>query len=291
MSNDSQKKYELLYFNYWNNSPLISIHVPTYKKQFNNIGYNFTVNVAVLAYLQTFDNWELRLIDNHEGDLDLHCLFDRVENILNRNVDKTKILYCRSDNDHIGNKRNQLIEATTAPIICNWDDDDLYLPEYLSIICKFYRDNPYRVGIIVGRRWQYNLLKQQRLIWSRNICNGAAYYVLRTDVLKHFYNIRYSNNFSKGEEIAFLREVTRCIKDIEVNGDTQLYPPIDDEYIRIRFGGNVTDRGGWANDIRIMNEKGGQLLDDLDYKWLFEKIPVPLHGVYNKLIQREPNEN
>lgn len=284
ISNNNQIKYELQYFNYPNAVPFISIHVPTYRKKYLNINYDFTINIIVLAYLQTFDNWELRLMDNHDGDLDLFYLFNEVEKILNKKVDRTKVLYQRSDNDHIGSKRNELIKQTVAPIICNWDDDDLYLPEYLLTICQFYKDNPYRVGIVVGRRWQYNLYEQQRLIWNNNICNGAGYYILRTDVLKHYTNIRYSPNLSKSEEIKFLRELTRTIKDVDINGSRQLCSPIDKHYVRIRFGGNTTDEGGWFNDVRIKNENGGYLINDFKFEWLFSKVPTELHNRYRKLI-------
>ena len=285
MSTNSEQQFELPYFNYCNASPLISIHIPTYKKKYLNIGYDFTVNIVVLAYLQTFDNWELRLIDNHDGDLNLAHLFDEVEKILNRPVDRTKVLYQRSSNDRIGSKRNELIQHTIAPIICNWDDDDLYLPEYLSTICKFYEDNPYRVGIVVGRRWQYNLFERQRLIWSNNICNGAGYYILRTDAIKQFANIKYAG-LNKSEEVIFLHELIKTIKDVDIDGPAQLYPPIDRQYVRMRFGGNITDQGGWENDIRIKNENGGYLMNDFKFEWLFSKVPIELHDRYRELINR-----
>jgi len=264
MSNNNQTKYELSYFNYPNSNPLISIHVPTYKKKYLDIGYGFTINIVVLAYLQTFDNWELRLIDNGDGDLSLAYLFDEVEKILNKKIDRTKVLYHRSRDDRIGNKRNELIEHTIAPIICNWDDDDLYLPEYLSTVCKFYKENPFRVGIVVGRRWQYNLFERQRLIWNNNICNGAGYYILRTDVLKQFTNVRYAE-LHKAAEVQLLHELTRIIKDTDIDGPGQLYPLIDKHYVRIRFGGNLTDQGGWENDVRIKNQNGGYLMNDFKY--------------------------
>ncbi len=281
----NKNQQELLYFNYPNSSPLISIHVPTYKKKYLNIGYDFTVNIVVLAYLQTFGNWELRLIDNHDGDLNLTYLFDEVEKILNRAVDRTKVLYHRSSNDRIGSKRNELIKHTIAPVICNWDDDDLYLPEYLSTVCKFFEENPFRVGIIVGRRWQYNLFERQRLIWNNNICNGAGYYILRTDALKQFANIRYAR-LNKSEEVQFLHELIKIIKGVDIDGPAQLYPPIDKHYIRMRFGGNITDQGGWENDIRIKNENGGYLMNDFKFEWLFSKVPTELHDRYRKLIDK-----
>jgi len=284
-SSDNKTRQELLYFNYPNASPLISIHIPTYKKKYLNIGYGFTINVVVLAYLQTFDNWELRLIDNHDGNLDLTHLFDEVENILNRTVDRTKVLYQRSSNDRIGDKRNELIKHTIAPVICNWDDDDLYLPEYLSTACKFFEENPFRVGVVVGRRWQYNLFERQRLIWNNNICNGAGYYVLRTDVLKQFTNVRYAQ-LQKAAEAQLLRELARTIKDTDIDGPAQLYPPIDKHYVRMRFGGNLTDQGGWENDVRIKNENGGYLMDDFKFEWLFSKVPTELHDRYRKLIDK-----
>lgn len=285
MSPNSQIQYEPPYFNYPNASPLISIHVPTYKKKYLNIGYNFTINVVVLAYLQTFDNWELRLIDNHDGDLDLHYLFYEVEKILDKQVDRTKVIYCKSIDDTIGSKRNELIKKTIAPIICNWDDDDLYLSEYLSVIQKFYENNPYRAGIVVGRRWQYNLFERQKLIWNNNICNGAGYYILRTDVLKHFTNIRYASK-NKSEEVIFLRELNKAIEDMDIDGPRQLHIPIDKQYVRIRFGGNITDQGGWENDIRIKNKNGGYLINDFKFEWLFSKIPTELHDKYRELINQ-----
>ncbi len=285
MPPNSQIQCEPSYFNYPNSSPLISIHVPTYKKKYLNIGYDFTINVVVLAYLQTFDNWELRLIDNHDGDLNLDYLFDEVENILNKKVDKTKVLYQRSSNDLIGNKRNELIKHTIAPIICNWDDDDLYLPEYLSTACRFFEENPFRAGVVVGRRWQYNLCERQRLIWTNNICNGAGYYVLRTDALKQFTNVRYAQ-LQKAAEAKLLRELARTVKDTDIDGPAQLYPPIDKHYVRMRCGGNLTDQGGWENDVRIKNENGGYLMNDFKFEWLFSKVPIELHDRYKELINR-----
>ncbi len=278
-----KEQQELSYFEYSNHSPLISIHVPTYKKKYLNIGYDFTINVVVLAYLQTFNNWELRLIDNHDGDLDLNYLLDKVENILNKKINRTKVLYQKSSNDSIGSKRNELIEHTTAPVICNWDDDDLYLPEYLFSVCKFYKENPHKFGVVVGRRWQYNLVERQRLIWKNTICNGAAYYVLRTDVLKQFVNVRYASK-NKSEENIFLQELNRAIQYVNINEATQSYLPLDEQYVRIRFGGNVTDKSGWEHDIEVKKLKGGSLMEDMSFRWLFSKIPIPLHGRYRQLI-------
>ena len=285
MSGNKNMKYEIPYFNYPNSNPLISIHVPTYNKKYLNIGYDFTINIVVLAYLQTFENWELRLIDNHDGDLDLIYLFDEVEKILNKKVDRTKVLYHKAKKDFIGDKRNELINYTIAPIICNWDDDDLYLPEYLSTIYQLYENNPFGIGIFTGKRWQYNLCQQQRLLWYNATCNGAGYYVFRTDAVKQFQNIRYGS-MNHSEEVQFLHELNKTIKYVEEYECMRLSSNIDEQYIRIRFGGNITDENGWKNDIEIKKRSGGLLIDDPCFQWLFVKIPLPLHNIYRSLINK-----
>lgn len=281
---EGQKNYDPIHFKYVSASPLISIHVPIYKRKYCNINYDFVVNTVALAYLQTFDDWELNLIDDHDGDLNLTYLFNEVEKILNQKVDRAKVLYHRAENDCIGNKRNELIKYSTTPIICNWDDDDLYLPKYLSVIYQFYQDNPYRFGIVVGKRWQYNLLTKQRLLWTRDTCNGAAYHVLRTDILKEFAGIRYTLEIDYAEEETFLLELDKAIGDQKNDIFRQPHQPLDEEYVRIRFGGNITHEGGWLNDVKIKKASGGYLIDDLDFEWLYSKIPALLHNKYKDLI-------
>ncbi len=79
---------------------------------------------SVLA--QTYTNWELIIVDDGSTD--------NTRNIISLYNDN-RIIYFYQDNKGKSAARNAGIEKSTGEFICFLDDDDYYLPEFLS---KFY---------------------------------------------------------------------------------------------------------------------------------------------------------
>ncbi len=263
---------------------IVSIHIPIKYREFLDIGYNFVRNIVAMAYLQTFDRWELKLIDDPDGQLDLHEFLNEVETFLDFEIDRTKISYMQAFNCNLGIKRNTLINMTTAPIVANWDDDDIYLEDYLKEAVEFFQYNPLQVGIFAGKRAQYNMVKQHCIRWHRKYCNGAAYYVLRKELLDKFPFIRYNTTRMVGEEQDIIKNVRANINRSWSNQET-VCKGCDDNYIRMRYAGNLTHLEGrtWIHDLEIQQQYGGDFIEDEDFEWLLKQIPECFHDFYKEL--------
>ncbi len=130
--------------------PVVSIHIPIQYRFFLDIGYKFVRNIVAMAYLQTFDRWELKLIDDPDGQLDLNYLLDEVEFLLGFKIDRDKISYIQAFNPNLGIKRNTLIDMTSAPLIANWDDDDIYLKDYIKKAVEFFQF--FEKGLLINKK-------------------------------------------------------------------------------------------------------------------------------------------
>lgn len=272
-------------------NPVCSIHVPIHHREFLDIGYDFIRNIVSMAYLQTFDKWELKLIDDPDGQLNLHELLSEVETFLGFQIDRNKVSYIQAFNKNLGIKRNTLINLTIAPLVVNWDDDDIYLEDYLKEAVEFFQRNPLQVGIFAGQRAQYNLLEQHCIRWHRKYCNGAAYYILRKELLDKFPFIRYNTTRITGEEQDIIKHVRANINRVWSNQET-ICKGCDDNYIRMRYAGNLTHNEGetWLHDLQIQQQYGGTFIEDKDLKWLLEQLPEYFHDFYKQLGEKIKGE-
>lgn len=270
-----------------NEDPIVSIHVPIQYRYFLNIGHEFVRNIIAMAYLQTYSKWELKIIDDPDGQLDLNDLLNEVEQLLGFKVNRTKISYIQSFNCNLGIKRNTLINMTSASIIVNWDDDDIYLKDYLKEAVEFFQLNPLQIGIFAGKRPQYNMATKQCVIWNRKICNGAAYYVIRKELFDKYPFIRYNTTRWAGEEQDVIKEIQRNINRAWSNQDTPS-KGCDDNYIRLRYHGNLThnDGQGWFHDVQIQQQYGGDFIKDKDLKWLLSRVPECLQDFYKDFVHK-----
>ena len=194
----------------FNQDPFFSIHIPIYKRKCYNLNYDFVVPILCYAYFQTLSNWELHLIDNSNGNLNLIQTLDQVEEVCGFQIDRTKINYYIFKNDILGQKRNCLIDMTTTPIIVNFDDDDIYLSQYLEHIHNFFQEVRNAHFICIGKRWQYAIHLKQALQCASN---GAGYYVFRKELFDMYEELRYHvEKMTINEE----KRIIQTIKNLEL---------------------------------------------------------------------------
>lgn len=275
------------------NVNIVSIHVPIIYRESLDIGYQFVRNILVMAYLQDFDRWNLLLADDPSGTLNLSDTLDEVENYVGFTIDRNRIEYFQACDKNLGIKRNTMVSLTPldTQLIINWDDDDIYMPQYLSSAIDFCIKNPFQVGIFAGKRHQYNLAVQHCIRWHRKYSNGAAYYVFRRDMFTKFPFIKYNTTRLQGEERDVIKAIRHFVNRAWSNQDT-VCKECDANYVRLRYNANLTHGGGqgWKQDLNTQRIHGGSFIEDHDLAWLFERLPECLHSFYRDLVERIQND-
>lgn len=121
------------------NMPQISIIIPAY----NSAAFILQTIASVQA--QTFDDWELIVVNDGSGD--------DTESIL-KNVDP-RVRVINQPNAGIATARNTGVKASIAPYIAFLDHDDLWHPQKLATQLACMQQNP-DAGIVFGNfsRWE-----------------------------------------------------------------------------------------------------------------------------------------
>lgn len=116
--------------------PEISIILPTY----NRASYLEKCIDSIIG--QTFQNWELMIIDDGSED----NTFEIVNLYLQKHPN---IRYLKHQNRKVGYARNAGIQASFGKYITFIDSDDTYKPNHLESRLKFMQDNP-EIDLIQG---------------------------------------------------------------------------------------------------------------------------------------------
>lgn len=122
---DILEKAELEY------NPLISVIVPVY-----NVEKSQLIECIESVCNQTYDNWELCLVDDCST---MESVRDTLKKYENR--ERIKIVY-RKENGHISRATNSGIEIATGEFIALLDCDDLLAPNALLEMAKMLNANP-----------------------------------------------------------------------------------------------------------------------------------------------------
>jgi len=121
-----------------NEAPLVSVVIPTYNRSL------YLKQAIESVQGQTYDNWELVIIDDGSTD----DTFDIVKKYSER--DK-RIKYFRQENAGVAAARNAGISQSHGVWIAFLDDDDCWFSHKLDMQMKFLAKNP-RVRACMLRR-------------------------------------------------------------------------------------------------------------------------------------------
>ncbi|MCD6064279.1 MAG: glycosyltransferase [Flavipsychrobacter sp.] len=107
--------------------PKVSIILCTY----NRANYLDETIKSIIA--QTFENWELMIIDNGSTD--------GTEKLI-REIDDRRIIYEKTGRQRMGPAKNKGIKKATGDLIAFMDDDDLWMPTKLEKQVNAFKDFP-----------------------------------------------------------------------------------------------------------------------------------------------------
>lgn len=176
-------------------SGLVSVIIPTY-----NTNELFLRQAIDSVVAQTYDNWELLIIDDSTTS--------PVENIVKSYTDD-RIKYFRNpQNLGMANTRNRGLELAQGEFIALLDHDDIWLPEKLEIQLGLIRNNNCNMVFspvtFFGRKcsqspiWGILSLKDM-LRWNHIVSCSCA--LFRTDLIPK-YDLRFSPNAVPADDYA-----------------------------------------------------------------------------------------
>jgi len=114
----------------------ISILIPTYNRR------KFLPLLLHNIKSQDYPHDLLTVVIDDDGDESF--IADEGLNEVRQYLYPIKLLYIKNKKRrNIGTKRNNLIKSCATKIFCMMDDDDIYLPTYISYSYKVLKDNKY----------------------------------------------------------------------------------------------------------------------------------------------------
>ncbi len=119
-------------------SPFFTIIIPTYNRA------NLLPRAIQSVLNQTFEDWEMIIVDDGSTDETSKVV------VLNNDL---RIKYFRQKNGGRGSARNQGVNRASGQYLCFLDDDDYYLPEFLSSIYRVVSVTDYNL-IKCGAYWE-----------------------------------------------------------------------------------------------------------------------------------------
>tara|TARA_B100000959_G_scaffold283181_1_gene351429 strand:+ start:272 stop:1174 length:903 start_codon:yes stop_codon:yes gene_type:complete len=125
------------------NTPLVSVILPT----FNRSGYYLERAIQSVVN-QSYDNWELIIIDNHSTDNTLNY----INSLANKNIS----IYMINNNGNIAKSRNYGISHSNGNLIAFLDSDDFWEKNKLEISISFFQDNKKYAGVCHSENWTNN---------------------------------------------------------------------------------------------------------------------------------------
>lgn len=108
---------------------LISIIVPVYNAE------RFLPETIACVQKQTYENWELLLVDDCSTDGSRQLILDKAAD------DRRIRLVCQEQNQGAATARNCGVERAEGRYICYLDADDVWIPEKLQLEYEFMKKN------------------------------------------------------------------------------------------------------------------------------------------------------
>lgn len=136
--------------------PLVSIIVPSYN------GEKFIAKAIRSVLLQTYKNWELIIVEDGYTD--------KTEEIVDSFLDK-RINYIKKEHSGISKTRNVGIKEANGEYIAFLDQDDVWLPEKLSVQIEYMQKSDSSVGLVYCKNY---VLQNGKIIMRKREKGGKA---------------------------------------------------------------------------------------------------------------------
>lgn len=162
------------------------LHTVAYKR--NLVGYNFLPLIMANAYQQEDTDWHMRIMDNHDGNLDMDWAFKIARELNNCDIDINKVSYYTSpniNNNLLCNKRDLLFQFSDCDYIFNFDDDDFYPANYILKCLEFLNTHQ---CIFIMDEWLYDLPTQKYILTEQ--ATGANRYGYERSLINR-YDMKY----------------------------------------------------------------------------------------------------
>ncbi len=264
------------------NNPLVSVIMPAY----NGEKY---IGKAIESILnQTYRNWELVIVDD--------CGCDQTMEIVHGFQDDRISIIHNEKNEGIAYSRNKAIASSKGKYIAILDDDDVALPERLSLQVRFLEDNP-EISVVGGR--SYWIDEEDRIIRSVSEALTNPRYIAAVYLfsgcyinctctfrreLYDIYNIRYQNNMLGMEDVLFWIECSKVAKMSNVEEFVSLHRDhFDRESNKATVDGGIKRANKWAEIHDYSLQKSGFRLTE-------EELAV-LHRLDPEKVSMIPESN
>lgn len=194
-------------------SKMVSVITPTYNRD------RFLKRALKYFRSQTYSNIEWIILDDSPRPSESF-----------RDISDSNIHYRHIDGKiSVGEKRNILIERSVGEIIIQFDDDDYYSPDYVSMMVSALIERD--ADIVNLRGWfLYDIRSRFFGYWDLMQKNGLHYVCDQADVTLEIFGPENSqslenNHFGYGFSYAFKREVWHSVKfpTIDWNEDAEFY--------------------------------------------------------------------
>ena len=127
---------------------LVSVIIPTFKRS------NFILRAIESVLNQTYENIEIIIVDDNEGDNEFSKL---TKKILKRFIDNGEIVYVKHrTNKGISAARNTGIKKAKGDYIAFLDDDDEFLPKKIELQLDIFNKSKNNVGLVYGAYLEIN---------------------------------------------------------------------------------------------------------------------------------------
>ena len=166
---------------------------------------------------QTFDNWEIIVIDDGSTDDTLKILLDYQRRFYNFTVASKR-------HQNVSASRNDGIELSRGNFITFLDSDDEFLPEHLKLRYKLMMNYPeidlLHGGVkIIGDEFVADRKNPEKLVPLSQCAIGATFFGKR----KVFENLGGFDEISYAEDSNFLEKAERVFKVKKVYYPTYIY--------------------------------------------------------------------
>tara|TARA_A100000164_G_scaffold380780_1_gene429531 strand:- start:597 stop:1304 length:708 start_codon:yes stop_codon:yes gene_type:complete len=162
---------------------------------------------------QTYRNFEHIIIDGKSEDKTLE--------IINQN--KNKIYYWKSEKDHgLYDAMNKGIGVATGEIIGILNSDDVYYPEALSIVNKYFSSNP-DIDFLFGSVHKHKLMSgfyPEKIKWTFGFytTHSVGFFIKKSSQINlGFYDIQYK--FSADYDLFYRMIVKKNYKGLSTKKD------------------------------------------------------------------------
>ena len=197
--------------------------------------------------VQTFRERELVIV--HDGAPEFH---HAVEQLLGNEGDKGLFhLHAVPGGSTLGELRNFAVELAQYPIVCQWDDDDLYHPRRLEIQFAYLKIQSADFCFLTDQLHFFE--QERRLFWDNWNVDPPPMNLIQGTLMGNKYLLGRYPALKRGEDTPVVMDLIRRGHKVAALGDVGWL------YIYVYTGKNVWDREHHAAISRWKHLRGERL--------------------------------